>query len=43
VIAHDLKIMDSAIFRPEQMVQNNPDIFSHFGKGEAVRKFKLAS
>jgi propionate CoA-transferase len=31
-IAADLTIMDSAIFRPERMVQNNPALFRHFGE-----------
>ena len=30
VIADDLKLMDSAIFRPEKMTQHNPKIFPYF-------------
>jgi propionate CoA-transferase len=32
VIADDLKTMDAAIFKPEKMLKNNPDIFPGFPK-----------
>jgi acyl CoA:acetate/3-ketoacid CoA transferase len=32
VIADDLKTMDAAIFKPEKMLTNNPDIFPRFPK-----------
>ena len=41
VIAHDLKTMDPAIFKPEKMTANNPALFSHFDRGD--QKLKLAS
>ena len=31
-IAPDLKTMDSAIFKPERMMENNPALFSHFAE-----------
>jgi len=31
-IADDLKTMDTAIFKPEKMTKNNPDIFKYFTK-----------
>ena len=41
-IAEDLKIMDSAIFRPERMVQSNAESFAAFARGQARRRaFRL--
>ncbi|PKN66700.1 MAG: acyl CoA:acetate/3-ketoacid CoA transferase [Deltaproteobacteria bacterium HGW-Deltaproteobacteria-15] len=43
VIAENLKTMDPAIFKPERMMLNNQNVFSHFGNGQAIQKLRLAS
>lgn len=41
VISNELKTMDPAVFKPDRMRANNPDIFRHFGRGD--QKLRLAS
>jgi propionate CoA-transferase len=43
VIAHHLRTMDPAIFKPERMRLNNRILFSHFEQRHANQRLRLAS